>query len=99
MTLPVTSDYLATALAKERTFADMILRQHRITDLRLPTGSLVACDAFVFTQPTPFELPLPRGTFPVILSVADFTDDLLQPDEEAYRGKRLPYIFGLEWKY
>src|SRR5262249_36858597 len=31
--------------------------------------------------------------------VADFTDDLLQPDEEAYRGKRLPYIFGLEWKY
>jgi hypothetical protein len=31
--------------------------------------------------------------------VADFTDDLLQPDEEAQRSKRLPCAFGLELKY
>jgi hypothetical protein len=31
--------------------------------------------------------------------VADLTDDLLEPDEEAHRGKRLPSVFGLEWKY
>lgn len=31
--------------------------------------------------------------------VAELTDDLLQPDEEAYRGKRPPCVFGLEWKY
>ncbi len=31
--------------------------------------------------------------------VADFTDDLLQPDEEAQRSKRPPFAFGLEWKY
>ena len=31
--------------------------------------------------------------------VADLTDDLLEPDEEAHRGKRLPPVFGLEWKY
>ena len=30
---------------------------------------------------------------------ADFTDDLLQPDEEFQRGKRPPYAFGLEFKY
>jgi hypothetical protein len=31
--------------------------------------------------------------------VADVTDDILQPDEEAQRGRRPPYAFGLEWKY
>src|SRR5205807_1258067 len=31
--------------------------------------------------------------------VADFTDDVLQPDDETPRGKRPPFIFGLEWKY
>jgi len=30
---------------------------------------------------------------------ADFTDDLLQPDEELQRGRRPPYVFGLELKY
>jgi hypothetical protein len=75
MTIPVTLDYLAAALAKERMFADMTLRQHRIADLHLPSGSLIACDALAFLEPKPFELPLPRGTFPVILSVAHFSDD------------------------
>jgi hypothetical protein len=31
--------------------------------------------------------------------VADFTDDLLQPDDWVQRSKRPPYAFGLEWKY
>jgi hypothetical protein len=30
---------------------------------------------------------------------ADFTDDLLQPEEEMQRSRRPPYAFGLEFKY
>jgi hypothetical protein len=75
MSLPVSADYLALSLAREKAVADLTLRQKRITDLRLPTGKLVATDAFVFTEPQPFELPLPSGIFPVVLSVAHFSDD------------------------
>ena len=75
MSLPVSPEYLAVVLAKERVLADMTVRQHQITDLRLPTGKLVATDAFVFPEAQPFELPLPCGVFPVILSVAHFSDD------------------------
>lgn len=75
MSLPVSADYLALSLANEKVIGDLTLRQKRITDLQLPTGKLVATDAFVFTEPQPFELPLPSGIFPVILNVAHFSDD------------------------
>jgi hypothetical protein len=75
MSLPVSADYLALSLTKEEAVGDLTLRQKRISDLRLPTGKLVATDAFVFTEPQPFELPLPCGIFPVVLSVAHFADD------------------------
>src|SRR5271170_1724735 len=75
MSLPVSTEYISLALAKERMLADTMIRQHQITDLRLPTGKLVATDAFVFTEPQPFEMPLPCGVFPVILSVVHCSTD------------------------
>src|SRR5687767_12820212 len=75
MNLPVSPDYLTLSLARERAVGDVTLRQKRITDLSLPTGNLVATDAFVFTEPQSFEMPLPSGIFPVVLSVAHFSDD------------------------
>ena len=41
----------------------------------LPTGKLVACDPFVTPEAEPFSLLLPRGAFPVILSVAEIATD------------------------
>jgi len=75
MTLPVSNEYLACALAKQRAFDDMRIREKPIADLHLPTGKLVACDPFCFVGSEPFELPLPCGIFPVILSVAHIVDD------------------------
>jgi len=46
MSLPVSYEYLACALAKQKTFDDMRIREKQIADLHLPTGKLVACDAF-----------------------------------------------------
>lgn len=75
MKLPVSADYLALSLAKEKTIGDLTLREQRIADLRLPTGRLVASDAFVFMEPQPFELSMPSGVFPVVLSIAHFSND------------------------
>lgn len=75
MSLPVSADYLALSLAKEKGVGDLTLRQQRIADLRLPTGKLVATDAFVFIAAQPFELLFPCGVFPVVLSVAHFSGD------------------------
>ena len=75
MSLPVSAEYLGLSLARDKAVGDLTLRHKRVTELRLPTGKLVATDAFVFTEPQPFELPLPSGVFPVILAVAHFTDD------------------------
>ena len=54
---------------------DMMLAHRHIGDLLLPTGQLVACDPFVFPEMEPFSLPLPRGTFPIILSIAQIATD------------------------
>ena len=53
----------------------MALSQHRIGDLLLPTGKLVACDPVAYPETEPFSLPMPKGRFPVILSVATIQDD------------------------
>jgi hypothetical protein len=75
MSLPIPPEYLLLALANERKLADATIRQQRVADLSLPTGKLVATDAFVFTEAQPFETPLPCGVFPIILSVAQFSNN------------------------
>jgi hypothetical protein len=75
MSQPVSNEYLACALAKQKNFDGMRLREKRIADLHLPTGKLVACDPFCFLGAEAFELPLPRGVFPVVLSVAHISND------------------------
>src|SRR5437588_11722076 len=95
MSLPVSADYLALSLAKEKAVGDLTLRQTRITDLRLPTGKLVATDAFVFTGQQPFELPLPSGIFPVVLSVAYFSDDQRVAFASIYFRHSLPVAWAM----
>src|SRR4051794_1533653 len=75
MKLPVPSNNLANALKAECHLAGMALFQHRIGDLLLPTGKLVACDPVAYPETEPFSLSLPEGRFPVILSVARIQDD------------------------
>ena len=41
-----------------------------IGELSVPTGSLVACDPFVFFDAKPFTQKVPIGTFPVLASIA-----------------------------
>ena len=49
---------------------DVPLIYQHIGDLQLPTGQLVACDPLlVRTRRKPFALQLPRGNFPVFVSV------------------------------
>ena len=75
MALPVPADYLALALESEKPMDDMTLRVQKLADLNLPTGKLVASDAFVMMDPQPFELTVPAGVFPVMLSIAHYVDD------------------------
>ena len=53
----------------------MTITHRQVADLFLPTGHLVACDPLVFPEMEMFSLSLPRGTFPVILSVAQIATD------------------------
>src|SRR5689334_7637119 len=75
MSLPVPPDYLAKALMGECRVKDLTLTHRHVGDLSLPTGQLVACDPLVFPEMEPFSLPMPRGAFPVILSIAQIATD------------------------
>ncbi len=75
MNLPESPEYLALALSEERTLKDITLRSHRIAELRLETGKLIAGDPFVFLEPQPFQTPVPCGAFPVVLTVAKIKTD------------------------
>ena len=68
-------DYLELALDDGRRVQDFTLTHRSAGDLLLPSGRLVACDPFVFPEMEPFSIWLPLGSFPVILSIAEFSDD------------------------
>ena len=53
----------------------MSLSHHHVGDLALPSGQLVACDPFVSLDTSCFNLSLPLGTFPVLLSIAKTDND------------------------
>ena len=75
MNLAIPGNYLAFALLDRCDLAGMSLSQHRIADLILLTGQLVACDPLVAPERQPFTLRLPCGAFPVTLSVAQVGTD------------------------
>jgi len=75
MTLPISVEYLSLALQDGVKSGEATLHHHRIGDLILPTGKLVACDPFVTPEAEPFKLLVPHGTFPVVLSVAEVATD------------------------
>lgn len=99
MPLPVSSEYLALAFADGRKLTDpnygnVTLVQHPIGDLILPTGYLVACDPFVADVSVPFNLPVPKGTFPVVLTIADYGHD----QRVAFASIRFQQILPVKWK-
>lgn len=94
MSLPVSNHYLANALRDSLDLDQMTLKHHPIGDLILPTGQLVACDPLVCTESKPFNLTLPRGRFPVILSVAKIATD----QRVAYAVIRVRQTPAITWK-
>jgi hypothetical protein len=75
MTLPISAEYLSFALHDGQQIGKATLRHQQVGDLLLPTGQLVACDPFVSPEAEAFNLLLPSGTFPVVLSVAEIATD------------------------
>lgn len=99
MSLPVSSEYLALAFADGRKLIDpdsgeLTLFQHPIGDLILPTGQLIACDPFVAPVSVPFNMPVPTGTFPVILTIADYGHD----QRVAFATIRFQQVLPVQWK-
>jgi hypothetical protein len=75
MTLPISVEYLSLALQDGFQIGETTLRHNHVGDLILPTGKLVACDPFVTPEAEPFSLLVPRGAFPVVLSVSEIATD------------------------
>jgi|SRR5208283_2932149 len=75
MHLPVSPEYLKTALQDGYSMKNIKLVHRPVGDLFLPTGRLVACDPFVFPDAEPFSLSLPRGRFPLVLIIAEIATD------------------------
>jgi hypothetical protein len=99
MPLPVSNEYLALAFANGRKvpngdLGELTLFQHPIGDLILPTGRLVACDPFVMPDSLPFNFAVPTGSFPVVLSIADFGRD----QRVAFAGIRFQEALPGQWK-
>jgi hypothetical protein len=68
------TNLLNAALQPKADVFGVSLREVSMGDLKLPSGSLVACDAIVFSEPKPFDLKLPVGDFPASCVVARFDD-------------------------
>jgi hypothetical protein len=94
MPLPVTPEYLMSALEDGHKRDGMTLSHHRIADLVLSTGQLVACDPFVLPDPLPFTLSLPCGTFPVVLSIAQIKTD----QRVAFATLRFSQALPVKWE-
>jgi Protein of unknown function (DUF4241) len=94
MTLPISTEYLSLALQDGIQIGDTTLRQHNIGDLILPTGKLVACDPFVTPGAGPFSLLVPRGTFPVVLSVEEAATD----QRVAFAAVRVKQTSPTKWQ-
>lgn len=94
MKLPVSEEYLACALKNDCRISGMPISQHFVGDLRLPTGKLVACDPVAYPETDAFLQPLPRGIFPVSLSVAQISDD----QRVAFATIRFKEKFPLKWQ-
>jgi uncharacterized protein DUF4241 len=99
MGLPVSNEYLALAFADGRKLTDpdygeLTLFQHAIGDLILPTGQLVACDPFVAPVSVPFNLRVPTGRLPVVLTIADFGHD----QRVAFASIHFQNALPVEWK-
>lgn len=75
MKLPVTNEYLALALQESFKTETMTLSHHHAGDLVLPSGQLIACDPFVCLDAACFNLSLPRGTFPALITIAKTDND------------------------
>lgn len=54
----------------------VIIRTHEVARLKLPSGRIVACDPLVMPDMPPFEYQVTPGSYPVVLSVADFGTDM-----------------------
>ena len=99
MPLPVSTEYLSLAFADGRKVTDpdygeLTLFQHSIGELVLPTGQLVACDPFVAPVSVPFNLAVPTGKFPVVLTIADYGHD----QRVAFASIRFQQSPPSEWK-
>jgi hypothetical protein len=55
-------------------FGSFVLHLTNVADLTISSGRLVACDGFVFAQ-SPLAGKFPAGKFPVVLAVAQFSND------------------------
>jgi hypothetical protein len=94
MSLPGSANYLALALEHERQVKNITLAHHQIGNLQLPTGALVACDPFVAMDAQPLTVLLPRGTFPVVLRIAQIAND----QRVAFASIRLKEDAPVRWK-
>lgn len=94
MTLPFPPDYLGIALQPGVLARDTTIIQQQIGYLELPSGDLVACDPFVNPDATPFRAQLPRGRFPVVLSIAETGSD----QRVAFAGLRFKPDAPITWE-
>lgn len=67
-------DSLALALSDCPWVRDIRLKRQNAGQLILPSGRLVACDPIVGQDVEPFDIPLNRGCFEVVLTVAEFAN-------------------------
>ncbi len=91
--LPITP-YLMAALEDGYRMGEMTLSHHGAGDLILPSGQLVACDPFMVPHTPPFKLSMPRGRFPVTLSIAYIKTD----QRVAFATLRLTQTLPASWE-
>lgn len=52
----------------------IVLKCHRVANLHISSGEIIACDPFTSPDAEPFSVTLTPGIYPLILSVANYED-------------------------
>ena len=93
--LPVPAESLTKALIEASRFGEDVLTRIRICNVLLPSGKLVACDPGVASTAEPFDLPLPKGEFPVVMSIVRSGDHQRLAFATIRMGEKRPVTWTL----
>lgn len=81
--------YLHQYLRKSCSLGNSFIESRQVATLKISSGEIVACDPLVFPETSAFKRRVPKGDFPVVVSLATLPDG-----DERVAAARIEFVTG-----